>query len=353
VKLIKFFFLFTIAPLFGVIVALAWNYDEIAFTDCRPLLLDISTSQTYSESMMRVFDDLKTKEIFLQDSLKEEEKLFLEQQELLKELSQKSRAQQLKSEKVYEEMILSRLGEPIKEFNSKDVEIFIFELKKEDLRGYMAKVRLNNPKSLQIALSPKEKKNGETTSDAVKRLGGVFGVNGGGFAKSTKDGIVRLVPLGNTMIKGELVGDFIPSYNDLSFAGFTKEGKLVGGVYDNEDELKKSGAWQGVSFVPVLIKNWQPVEIPKKWARQRQPRTVLGQYPNGDLFFIVVDGRRSNWSKGISLEEMQVTLMRLGVMEAFNLDGGGSSSFVFQGKVMNKPSDGKERQLSTSIVILP
>jgi exopolysaccharide biosynthesis protein len=81
--------------------------------------------------------------------------------------------------------------------------------------------------------------------------------------------------------------------------------------------------------------------------------TVLGQYPNGDLFFIVVDGRRSNWSKGISLEEMQVTLMRLGVMEAFNLDGGGSSSFVFEGKVMNKPSDGKERPVATNIVILP
>ncbi|HWR56181.1 MAG TPA: phosphodiester glycosidase family protein [Negativicutes bacterium] len=352
-RYIKLFFLFTIAPLLGMLLALVWNYDKIACTDCRPLLVDISTSQTYSENLLGTFDNFKTAKGSLDSSLQEEEALYQEQQQLLKELSQKSQAQQLRSEKVYEEMILSRLGDPIREFKSDNVEIFIFEMKKEDLRGYMAKIRLKKPKSLEIALSPEEKKTGETTSAAVKRLGGVFGVNGGGFAKSTKDGTTRLVPLGNTMIEGKLVGDFIPSYNDLSFAGFTKEAKLVGGVYDKEEELKKSGAWQGVSFVPVLIKNWQPVEIPKKWARQRQPRTVLGQYPNGDLFFIVVDGRRSNWSRGISLEEMQVTLMRLGVMEAFNLDGGGSSSFVFQGKVLNKPSDGKERAISTNIVVLP
>ncbi|MGI6685513.1 MAG: phosphodiester glycosidase family protein [Bacillota bacterium] len=352
-RYVKLFLLVTIAPLLGILLALYLNYDKIAYTDCRPLLIDISTSRTYSESMLESFDDLKSARSSFQDSLKEEEALYLKQQELLKDLSQKSRQQQLQSEKTYDEMIISRLGKPIKKFSSDHVEILLFQLKKEDLRGYMAKVRLKNPKSLKIALSPNEKTKGETTSEAVKRLGGVFGVNGGGFAQSTKNGKTRLVPLGNTMIKGELVGDFIPSYNDLSFAGFTKDGRLVGGIYDKEEDLKKSGAWQGVSFVPVLIRNWQPVEIPKKWARQKQPRTVLGQYPNGDLFFIVVDGRQSNWSKGISLEEMQVTLMRLGVMEAFNLDGGGSSSLVFEGKVLNKPSDGKERPIATNIVILP
>ena len=352
-KLIKLFLIFLTAPILGILLAFALNLDRIAYTDCRPLLVDITAFQTSSESMGEAVGGLNSAQGSLAQSIKEDEELYQKQQELLKELSQKSRIQQLQSEQVYEEMIVSRLGEPIKKYTSANVEILLFQLKKEDLRGYMAKVRLKNPKALQIALAPEDKKKGETTSEAVKRLGGIFGVNGGGFAQSTKGGSTRLVPLGNTMIKGKLVGDFIPSYNDLSFAGFTKEGRLVGGVYDKEEDLKKCGAWQGVSFVPVLIKNWQPVDIPKKWARQKQPRTVLGQYPNGDLFFIVVDGRQSNWSKGISLEEMQVTLMRLGVMEAFNLDGGGSSTFVFQGKVMNKPSDGKERPIATSIVILP
>jgi len=353
VRYVKLFFFFTLAPLLGIIIGFSLCFGKITYTDCRPLSVDTTNSHLTLDRLLGTFDALKTANKSLQDSLKEEEAFFQKQQELLKELSQKSRDQQLKSEKVYEEMIVSRLGKPIKKLSTQNTEILLFELKKEDLRGYMAKVRLKNPRSLRIALAPAEKESGETTSAAVKRLGAVFGVNGGGFAKSTKNGTMRLVPMGNTMIKGELVGDFVPSYSDLSFAGFTKEGKLVGGVYDKEEDLKKTDAWQGVSFVPVLIKNWQPVEIPKKWARQRQPRTVLGQYPNGDLFFIVVDGRRSNWSKGISLEEMQVTLMRLGVMEAFNLDGGGSSSFVFQGKVMNKPSDGKERSVATNIVVLP
>ena len=80
---------------------------------------------------------------------------------------------------------------------------------------------------------------------------------------------------------------------------------------------------------------------------------IRDRYPNGDLFFIVVDGRQSNWSNGITLEEMQILLLRLGVMEAFNLDGGGSSTFVYDGKVLNKPSDGSSRKLATNIVVLP
>jgi exopolysaccharide biosynthesis protein len=353
VKYVKILLIFTTAPLLGFFLALTLNYELIAYTDCRPLQVDLSASHTSVDKLVETFCTLKEAEGSLQESFKQEEELYKKQQQLLQELVKKSQARKLQSDQAYDEMIISRLGKPIKEFKNEDIEILIFQMIKEDLRGYMAKVRLKNPKSLLITMSPEQKKKGETTSEAVKRTGGIFGVNGGGFATSSKNGTTRLVPLGNTMIKGKLVGDFVPSYNDLSFAGFTKEGKLVGGVYHKEEELKKSGAWQGVSFVPVLIKNWQPVDIPKKWARQRQPRTVLGQYPNGDLFFIVVDGRRSNWSKGISLEEMQVTLMRLGVMEAFNLDGGGSSSFVFEGKVMNKPSDGKERPVATNIVILP
>ncbi len=276
-----------------------------------------------------------------------------EQQDLLASLAEKSKQNKNLSDSVYEEMIIERLGEPIYEKNGTNSSVLIFELAKEDLRGYMAKVKLKTDKGLRVTLAPEDKTNGETTLAAAKRTGAILAVNGGGFATSTVNGVKTLVPMGNTMIEGKLINEFLPSWNDLAFAGFSKSGKLVGGVYDEEEQLEQSGAWQGVSFVPVLVRDWEPVNIPKKWANARQPRTVLGQYPNGDLFFIVVDGRQSNWSNGITLEEMQILLLRLGVMEAFNLDGGGSSTFVYDGKVLNKPSDGSSRKLATNIVVLP
>lgn len=349
---IKFILFFLLAPLLGMVIGF-YNDHTVVSMDAAPVLMPIQELHTKIDELEVNALNLQKGIGSLQNSLDEEERFFQEQKKLLQELTQKSLEQKEKSDAVYEEMIISRLGNPIEVYSSKNVEILIFAMKKEGLRGYMAKVKLKNPEALKVVLAPENKENGEKTSTAVKRVGGIFGVNGGGFWNGIKNGSLTMVSLGNTIIKGKLINGFAPSYNDLFFAGFTKEGKLVGGVYKKEEDLRKTKAWQGVSFVPILIRDWKPLEIPQKWAKQRQPRTVVGQYPNGDLFFIVVDGRQSSWSKGITLEEMQVTLMRLGVMEAFNLDGGGSSSFVYNGKVLNKPSDGNERNVITNIIITP
>lgn len=109
----------------------------------------------------------------------------------------------------------------------------------------------------------------------------------------------------------------------------------------------------GVSFVPALIKNRKPLPIPSKWQNQKQPRTIIGEYGNDDLILIVVDGRQSDWSSGVTLEHLQIKLLELGIIEAYNLDGGGSSAFVFNNQVLNRPSDGKERPVATNIVIMP
>jgi len=303
------------------------------------------------DSLMNQTEEMQNATTGLKAAITEAQTKEEEQHAMLEELAAKSKNNKNLSDTVYEEMIIDRLGQPIYKKSGTNSSLLIFELDKEDMRGYMAKIKLKSDKALRVTLASQS--NGETTLKAVERTGAILGINGGGFATSTVDGVKTLVPMGNTMIEGKLVNDFIASWNDLAFAGFSKSGKLVGGIYDREEQLTESGAWQGVSFVPVLIRDWEPADIPQKWANTKQPRTVLGQYPNGDLFFIVVDGRQSNWSSGITLEEMQILLLRLGVMEAFNLDGGGSSTFVYNDNVLNKPSDGSCRKLATNIVIMP
>ena len=73
------------------------------------------------------------------------------------------------------------------------------------------------------------------------------------------------------------------------------------------------------------------------------PRTVIGTDAGGFLYLIVVDGRRAD-SPGMTMGELQAHIKAFGLVEAVNLDGGGSSEMVlFQNEVRNKPSDGKER----------
>jgi exopolysaccharide biosynthesis protein len=53
------------------------------------------------------------------------------------------------------------------------------------------------------------------------------------------------------------------------------------------------------------------------------------------------------------MDEFARIMADLGAVTALNLDGGGSSEMVVQGKVVNRPSDGQERAISNAILILP
>jgi exopolysaccharide biosynthesis protein len=46
-------------------------------------------------------------------------------------------------------------------------------------------------------------------------------------------------------------------------------------------------------------------------------------------------------------------MRNLGAVDALNLDGGGSSEMVVKGKVVNRPSDGRERRITNAVLILP
>jgi len=92
----------------------------------------------------------------------------------------------------------------------------------------------------------------------------------------------------------------------------------------------------------------------KGFVTHRHPRTALGMRPDGTLVLVVVDGRQPCWSIGLSLPDL-ARLMRdeLGCTDAVNLDGGGSTTFYLDGKVVNQPSDGHLRPVSNGLCLYP
>ena len=69
---------------------------------------------------------------------------------------------------------------------------------------------------------------------------------------------------------------------------------------------------------------------------------------------IVADGRQPDYSVGMSLQELAEFLLGLGAIDAMNLDGGGSTTMVLNGKVVNQPSDKEgERKVGDAILVFP
>jgi len=101
----------------------------------------------------------------------------------------------------------------------------------------------------------------------------------------------------------------------------------------------------------VLIQNGEPTD-PELLAGPRHPRTAIGIDAEGYLYLVVVDGR-SDDSIGMTLAELQAYLAGFDLVSAINLDGGGSSTLVLEGAVMNTPSGGEERAVAAVVLVQP
>lgn len=88
-------------------------------------------------------------------------------------------------------------------------------------------------------------------------------------------------------------------------------------------------------------------------AEARHPRTAVGISRDGaTLFLLTVDGRSEN-SGGMTLVELATVLRQLGAWNAMNFDGGGSTTMVVAGAVVNRPSDATgEREVGNALLVV-
>jgi len=84
----------------------------------------------------------------------------------------------------------------------------------------------------------------------------------------------------------------------------------------------------------------------------RAPRSAVGQLRDGRIVLVAVDGRQPGYSVGLTNFELAQTLVRLGAVTGMALDSGGSTTMAFDGTLLNRPSDGAERRISTALVFL-
>lgn len=112
---------------------------------------------------------------------------------------------------------------------------------------------------------------------------------------------------------------------------------------------------EAVGGYHLLVQNGQPAVFSDPYPH---PRTGVGIKADGSVFFTVIDGRQPGVSEGVTLTELGQIMKDMGAVEAINLDGGGSSTFVARQpgdsnlSVVNVPSDGSERNVSNSLLVV-
>jgi hypothetical protein len=100
---------------------------------------------------------------------------------------------------------------------------------------------------------------------------------------------------------------------------------------------------------PMLVRDGKSVTF--SGSQSQHPRTAIG-WNDKYFFFIVVDGRQSKLSVGMSFPELAAYFVKLGCQRAMNLDGGGSATFWVRGQVMNSPCYGHERPMANALVLV-
>lgn len=223
-------------------------------------------------------------------------------------------------------------------YDNGSTKITLSTYREYDTDIYVAEVTLSSADALKTAFANNiyGKNVTQTTSAMAQAQNAVLAINGDYYGARS----------GYVIRNGVLYRDTAASADQqdlVIYADGSMEIVREGDV--TAQELLKQGAQQVLSFGPGLLTGGevrveQNTEVDK--ARTSNPRTAIGQVDNLHYVFVVADGR-TNQSAGLSLYQLAQFMQGLGVRTAYNLDGGGSSTMVFGGSVVNQPTSSGER----------
>ena len=182
----------------------------------------------------------------------------------------------------------------------------------------------------------------QTTSEMAEENDAIFAVNSDS-ATAVDYGII---------MRNQIIYRNIPAADHLvMFQNGTLE-TYPAHVMDTAS-LISDGAEHIFCFGPKLFYNGEVLsDFSFSHINSTHPRTAIGMVDPYHYFFVVVDGRSSD-SKGMTLDDLAQVMYDLGCSVAYNLDGGGSSSMVFMGELINKPEgDTTERRIDSAILFV-
>lgn len=205
-----------------------------------------------------------------------------------------------------------------------------------DTTVYIADVKLADPTILKAGLAGDAfgRNLAEVTSSIAERNGAVFAINGDYYGFREKGYVLRNGYLYRSASNTRYpYGEDLVIWEDGAF-------EIVNEADVTAEELADRGAQQIFSFGPALVIDGEVGVIEGEEVERAQitnPRTAIGILEPLHYLMVVSDGRTTE-SRGLSLFRLAELMRDEGCETAYNLDGGGSSTIWFNGKVLNKPT---------------
>ncbi len=234
-------------------------------------------------------------------------------------------------------------------YTDANIRISITEDRVADTTVYIADIQVRSPEYLKTAFAQNAygKNVTATTSSIASSVGAILAINGDYYGAQESGYVIRNGTLYRS--EGKSGQEDLVIGSDGSFAIIDEDSVSA-------ETLLEEGAWQVLSFGPGLLVNGtvtvsETDEVDK--AMTSNPRTAIGIVGDCHYVFVVSDGRTSE-SEGLTLYQLAQLMQSLGVQTAYNLDGGGSSTMVFNGTVINNPTtngDIRERSVSDIVYI--
>ena len=195
-----------------------------------------------------------------------------------------------------------------------------------------------DPSDVELAVSSKLGRAGQSVNTLTRDNGGMVGINGGGFEDLDGWGNGS-IPYGSIIKNGELIWHHEGGSGGL--IGFTKEHKMYL-TWKSPEEAIADGMMEAVDFGPFLIVNGNVSKIHGDGGWGTAPRTVIAQRKDGVVLFLVIDGRMPGYSLGATMNDVIEVLLRYKAYNAANLDGGASTTMSVNGSLWNNPYVGGE-----------
>lgn len=125
------------------------------------------------------------------------------------------------------------------------------------------------------------------------------------------------------------------------------------GFHKSKPKLAIGGGPVLMSKGEIFITNNEEARFSSKAGQtELHPRTVIGYTSEGKLVVLIVQGRMKGIAEGASLQDCAAIMKDIGCYEALNLDGGGSSCMLINGKEVIIPSEkGEQRPVPTVLYI--
>ncbi len=148
------------------------------------------------------------------------------------------------------------------------------------------------------------------------------------------------------------------SLNTVDFKRYIKYKTSLLKHIQNIPETRKWKMKTAVGGGPVLLQNGtlkitnnEELKFAGKAINDKHPRTAMGYTKDGKLIILVIEGRNKNAGGATLTQEAQI-FKDLGCWEALNLDGGGSSCLLVNGKETIKVSDAAGQRPVPAVFII-